>query len=102
MLRTAGLLALLTEDFVSGLRRRDFAPFSIRRRSATRRLGPYRDRTFTGKPRTASLDTQFFRTPASSPPLPEQDCPSLRRTPAIIQPATRPQRLRIPAAPGGF
>src|SRR6266567_8077676 len=69
MLRTAGWLALPKEDFVSGLRRRDFSPFSIRRRSATRRLGPYRDRTFTGKPLTASLDTQFFRTPASSPPL---------------------------------
>ena len=45
------------EGFVSGLRRGDFAPFSIRRRSATRRLGPYRDQTFTGKPNAASLDT---------------------------------------------
>src|SRR5437899_12722694 len=42
MLRTAGLLAFLSEDFVSGLRR---LPFNSRRRSATRRLGPYRDRT---------------------------------------------------------
>jgi len=33
------------EGFVSGLRRRDLAR---RRRSATRRLGPYRDRTYTG------------------------------------------------------
>src|SRR5437016_2376797 len=48
------------EGFVSGLRRGDFAPFSIRRRSATRRLGPYRDRTFTGKPLTASLDTRML------------------------------------------
>ena len=47
------------EGFVSGLRRGDFAPFSIRRRSATRRLGPYRDQTFTGKPRSASLGTHF-------------------------------------------
>jgi hypothetical protein len=44
------------EGFVSGLRRGDFAPFSMRRRSATRRLGPYRDRTCTGKPLGAYLD----------------------------------------------
>ena len=64
------------EDFVSGLRRGDFAPFSIRRRSATRRLGPYRDRTFTGKPLTASLDTRMLphsgnhASPESEPNLP--------------------------------
>jgi len=39
------------EDFVSGLRRPDFAG---RRRSATRQLGLYRDRTCTGKPDQAS------------------------------------------------
>ncbi len=55
------------EDLVSGLRRRDFALFSIRRRSATRRLGPYRGQTFTGKPNAACLDTQIFRTPAIAP-----------------------------------
>src|SRR6266851_137392 len=54
------------EDLVSGLRRRDFALFSIRRRSATRRLGPYRGQTFTGKPNAACLDTQFFRTPVKN------------------------------------
>ena len=37
------------EDVVSGLHRRDFSRDSLRCRSATRRLGPYRDRTFTGK-----------------------------------------------------
>jgi hypothetical protein len=41
------------EDFVSGLRRR---PYDRRRRSATRRLDPYRDRTPTGKSNTAYLD----------------------------------------------
>jgi len=49
------------EGFVSGLRRGDFAPFSIRRRSATRRLGPYRDRTCTGKPLGAYLDAPQAR-----------------------------------------
>jgi hypothetical protein len=43
------------EDFVSGLHRRDFAR---RCRSATRRLGPYLGRTFTGKPDQAYLDTR--------------------------------------------
>jgi hypothetical protein len=38
------------EDIVSGHRRRDLSREPFRRRSATRRLGPYRDRTFTGKP----------------------------------------------------
>src|SRR5205085_12468281 len=47
------------EGLVSGLRRRDFALVSMRRRSATRRLGPCRDQTFTGKPRPASLGTHF-------------------------------------------
>src|SRR6266542_1420801 len=46
------------EGFVSGLRRADFA---ARRRSATRRLGPYRDRTYTGKPLGAYLDTPQAR-----------------------------------------
>jgi hypothetical protein len=49
------------EGFVSGLRRGAFAPFSIRRRSATRRLGPYRGRTCTGKPIGAFLDTPRAR-----------------------------------------
>jgi hypothetical protein len=51
------------EDVVSGLRRRDFAR---RRRSATRRLGPYRDRTCTGQLNAASLVTHGIRTPACS------------------------------------
>ena len=50
------------EDFVSGLRRPDFAG---RRRSATRRLDPCRDRTFTGKPNQAYLDTRCRSFPAS-------------------------------------
>ena len=41
--------------FVSGLHRRDFAR---RCRSATRQLGLYRDRTLTGKPVQAYLDTR--------------------------------------------
>lgn len=44
-----------SEDFVNGLRRPDFAG---RRRLATRQLGLYRDRTFTGKPDPAFLDTR--------------------------------------------
>jgi len=46
------------EGFVSGLQRPDFAG---RRRSATRLLGRYRDRTFTGKPHKAYLDTPQAR-----------------------------------------
>jgi hypothetical protein len=42
----------------SGLHRPDFAG---RCRSATRRLGPYRGQTFTGKPIRASLDTPQAR-----------------------------------------
>ena len=53
------------EGFVSGLRRGDFAPFSIRRRSATRRLGPYRNRTFTGKHITACSGHTHSRMPLS-------------------------------------
>jgi len=34
-----------------------------RRRPATRRLGPYRDRTLTGKPNTACLDTPHVYMP---------------------------------------
>jgi hypothetical protein len=49
------------EGFVSGLRRGALAPFSIRRRSATRRLDPYRDRTYTGKPLGAYLDAPRAR-----------------------------------------
>lgn len=77
------------EDVVSGLRRPDFAG---RRRSATRRLGPYRDRTFTGKPLTASLDTPEVCTPAITrnlvriPPL----------TPVSLSPPQPPAARRAP------
>src|SRR6266699_229115 len=64
MLRTAGGLALPRRTWSAGFDGGISPSFSIRRRSATRRRGPYRDRTFTGKPLTASLDAQFFRTPA--------------------------------------
>src|SRR5437762_6419 len=53
MLRTAGLLASLEEDVVSGLRRPGLPD---RRRVATRPLGRYRGRTCTGKPNGAFLD----------------------------------------------
>jgi len=46
------------DGFDSGLHRPDFAG---RRRSATRRLGPYRDRTYTGKPLGAYLDAPQAR-----------------------------------------
>ena len=39
-----------------------------RRRPATRRLGPYRDRTLTGKPNTACLDTPHHRRPKLTHP----------------------------------
>src|SRR2546427_10523812 len=57
MLRTAGWLALPGRALSAGFDGGISPPFSIRRRSATRRLGPYRDQTFTGKPNAASLDT---------------------------------------------
>src|SRR5437868_11531976 len=49
MLRTAGLLASPKEALSAG--------FGFRRRPATRLLDHYRDRTFTGKPNGAYLDT---------------------------------------------
>jgi hypothetical protein len=54
MRRTTGLLAFPDEGWVSGLRR---LHCGRRRRAATRPLGRYRDRTCTGKPSQASLDT---------------------------------------------
>src|SRR5258708_36313508 len=73
MLRTAGLLALPRRTLSAGF---DDRISPDRRRSATRRLGPYRGQTFTGKPIAASLDTQCFRTPASSSLLGEPDSPA--------------------------
>ena len=58
MLRTAGLLAFLTKTLSAGF---DAGVSPGRRRSATRRLDPYRDRTFTGKPNVAYLDTRRRR-----------------------------------------
>src|SRR5438477_8663906 len=54
MLRTAGLLALPRRTLSVGF---DGRISPNRRHSATRRLGPYRGQTFTGKPNAACLDT---------------------------------------------
>ena len=46
----------LSAGFDAGLSAGPGRSLGLRRRSATRRLGPYRDRTLTGKPCTAYLD----------------------------------------------
>src|SRR5947209_3177154 len=85
------------EGFVSGLRRTDFA---ARRHSATRRLGPYRDRTFTGKLIRASLDTPPARHSGNLPipsATPKDGRSESWPTPVIGQVSEKPDAKPEPA-----